>query len=438
MPVRGVTMMGPLNRIHIAAASAVLLMSTVSCTHSPPSPIKRISPMPPVTRATNEPGNYFFGYYGIDPWCASEKYLVCMQVPFQDRIPAAGDTARICLVELATGKVIHVAKTVAWNFQQGAMLHWMPTSSDTLIIYNDRRDQRFISIVLNVFTGERRELPLPISALSHSGTYAASINFARIYDMRAGYGYATEESGTGSKIEDPKNDGLYVMNTKDGSYSLIVSFDRANELLGSPVDSTGKPLWFNHTIFNTDDSRIFFLARIMKKTAGWNTAGLTVNLDGSDLRCILPFNWAASHFDWKSPTEIYVTTFYEGGKDLAYVIVTDGKQEYKVIAQGVLTRDGHGSFSPDRRWMVSDTYPDKKNMRSLLLINMETEDVFELGRFYSNPKQHGEFRCDLHPRWNHDGTKICFDSIHEGNRNVYIMDVSGIVRERPDSADVAK
>jgi Tol biopolymer transport system component len=77
--------------------------------------------------------------------------------------------------------------------------------------------------------------------------------------------------------------------------------------------------------------------------------------------------------------------------------------------------------------MVSDTYPDKKRKRSLLLIDLERDEVFELGRFYSDPKMQGENRCDLHPRWNHDGTKICFDSIHEGPRRVYVMDVSGIV-----------
>lgn len=28
--------------------------------------------------------------------------------------------------------------------------------------------------------------------------------------------------------------------------------------------------------------------------------------------------------------------------------------------------------------------------------------------------------CDLHPRWNFDGTKVAFDSIHEGTRQIYI------------------
>jgi hypothetical protein len=348
-----------------------------------------------------------------------------MQVAFQDRIPTAEDTAQVCVVELASGATVPVAKTTAWNFQQGAMSHWMPASPDTLIIFNERRDGRFGSVICNIYTGERRELPLPIADVSHSGKQALSIDFAAIFKMRPGYGYAGGEP-EGAEGKDPRREGLFIMNTEDGSYRLVVSYEQIDGLLGGPVEKTGNPLWINHAVFNTDDTRIFFLARIMTAERGWETAGLTVGVDGSNLRCVLPLEQGASHYDWKSPTEIYVTTMIEG-KGLVYAVYTDGTGEYRIIGEGVLTRDGHGSFSPDRRWMVSDTYPDKKRKRSLLLIDLERDEVFELGRFYSDPKMQGENRCDLHPRWNHDGTKICFDSIHEGPRRVYVMDVSGIV-----------
>jgi hypothetical protein len=426
-------MMKGLFRTCSFAALGLVVLGTISCGGPSSSRIKKISPPPPVTCVTTGPGYYFFGYFGINPWSASEKYLLCLRVPFQDRLPTARDTAQVCMVELASGKIVPVGNTTTWNFQQGAMLQWMPTSPDTLVIYNERRDGRFASVIRNVYTGEERELPLPIAALSRSGKYAISLDFARLYEMRPGYGYAGEDSTGETEPEDPKNDGLYIMNTEDGSYRLLVSYGEVDKLLGGPIESTGNPLWFNHAIFNTDDSRIFILARIMNKTPGWSTAGLTVGLDGSNLRCILPFEWGGSHFDWKSPEEIFVTTLYKG-RIPAYVIVTDGKEEYKVIAEGVLTHDGHGSFSPDRRWMVSDEYPDRKNRRPLLLINLETDEIFELGRFYSNPKLQGENRCDLHPRWNHDGTKICFDSVHEGSRRVYIMDVSAIVKRQTNTA----
>ena len=33
-------------------------------------------------------------------------------------------------------------------------------------------------------------------------------------------------------------------------------------------------------------------------------------------------------------------------------------------------------------------------------------------------------RCDLDPNWSRDGRSVCIDSIHEGSRQVYILDVS--------------
>ena len=32
-------------------------------------------------------------------------------------------------------------------------------------------------------------------------------------------------------------------------------------------------------------------------------------------------------------------------------------------------------------------------------------------------------RCDLHPRWRPDGRQIGFNSVHEGTRQIYVMDV---------------
>jgi hypothetical protein len=51
-----------------------------------------------------------------------------------------------------------------------------------------------------------------------------------------------------------------------------------------------------------------------------------------------------------------VTANYEG-KQYAHVLFTIGQQDYKRLGNGLLDYDGHGTFSPDQKWMVTDTYP---------------------------------------------------------------------------------
>jgi hypothetical protein len=133
-------------------------------------------------------------------------------------------------------------------------------------------------------------------------------------------------------------------------------------------------------------------------------------------------------------------------------------------AVGVLTSDGHPMVCPrHREWMVIDTYPDLEGFRSLMLYNWKKNIRCDLGRFLHctrNPVVSAErqaeifrnvdprvkakfptktynftrsgYHCDLHPRWNYNGTKIAFDSIHEGTRQIYTVDVAGLIEEQGD------
>ena len=98
----------------------------------------------------------------------------------------------------------------------------------------------------------------------------------------------------------------------------------------------------------------------------------------------------------------------------------------------MLTEDGHCSFSPDRRWVLNDTYPDTYGMRTLMLYRWRDGKRIDLARLYS-PKERwwGEIRCDLHPRWSRDGNRICVDSVHNGERQMYLIDIPRIARTQP-------
>jgi hypothetical protein len=101
----------------------------------------------------------------------------------------------------------------------------------------------------------------------------------------------------------------------------------------------------------------------------------------------------------------------------------------ETIGEGILTEDGHCSYSPDRQWILMDLYPDISNHRTLLIYNDKNNTRIDIGRFHSPRKLRDEIRCDLHARWNRDGTLICIDSAHEGTRQMYILDVTSIVKK---------
>ena len=62
-------------------------------------------------------------------------------------------------------------------------------------------------------------------------------------------------------------------------------------------------------------------------------------------------------------------------------------------------------------------------MKELFLYNYENKDLLKLGEFLESLDFYGETRCDLHPRFSSDGKKVFFDSVHNGKRGLYMMDL---------------
>ncbi len=113
-----------------------------------------------------------------------------------------------------------------------------------------------------------------------------------------------------------------------------------------------------------------------------------------------------------------------------YHLYDDTTGRARVIGPGILTENGHMTYSRDRRWILSDTDPDANtNERILFLFDTQTDTRHDLGSFYTPPDLGTHNRCDLHPRWSHDNTQVCIDTVHEGTRQMYLLDVTDIVSE---------
>ena len=372
---------------------------------------------------TQGPKHHFFGYYGICPWNSTGQYHLCLQSDFHDRPPAAGDTAVVGLVDMETGKFEGVAETQAWNLQQGSMLHWLPTASDRQITYNARDGDRFVGVVQDIHSGNKRILPYPVSAMTRHGRQALGLNYARLKSLRPVVGYA----GLPDPFADqnhPTEDGLYTMNTQTGEARVLVSYEEARDFLSDYEEVQARKIWFNHSIINRDDTRVAFVVRYRDETREIkHTILLSASMDGGDLRIVTDLG--ASHFDWLTDELIFGwVTMKEGQK---YYLINDRTLEYEEVRPDILTKNGHCSFTRDGSWLLTDEYPDANSLQALLLWHMAEERLVVLGRFHSPLPFRGEIRCDLHPRWSRDERHVSFDSIHDGSRQIYVVDVGNVV-----------
>ena len=128
-----------------------------------------------------------------------------------------------------------------------------------------------------------------------------------------------------------------------------------------------------------------------------------------------------SHCFWKDDKHILA---FENKKDggTGYYLMTDKTQEYK-HCWPELTGDGHPSYSPDRKHIVTDSYPDRARIQYLRVMKDEDSKPEVVAKVFSPFKYDNETRCDLHPRWNHAGDKVCFDSVFEGHRGLYYIEI---------------
>ncbi|MFP6596785.1 MAG: hypothetical protein VCC01_04950 [Candidatus Hydrogenedentota bacterium] len=376
---------------------------------------------------TRGPSHHFFGYYGVSPWNKSGRRMVCLEAESQDHLPEPDEGALICLIDVWTGEQKYIAETFAWNLQQGAMLHWDPKNPETHILFNDREGDAVVGVSLDVNTGERETFSRAISEVSPDGNHALSLTYGRLQRMRKVVGY----KGIADPNPDsnaPNNDGIFLLDLVAGESKLVISIaDIYERMLKRNPELEGADVWFNHTVFNKDGSRFFFLARAKSKDKriGRKNAMFSANTDGSEIWEVVPFGKKVSHFDWRNDSEIIVTALAKPGDDsLTHLLFKDRSTDPpRALAPDFLIGNGHCTFGPDANWLVTDPFVRDDNSRDLLLYNVETDQRVNIGTFQLGEYAHGDLRCDLHPRWRSTGDAICFDAITpDGTRQLHVAE----------------
>ena len=380
----------------------------------------------PLRPLTTGPRHHFFGYYDKSPWNESGRYILAHEVDFNDRPPTADDVATIGLIDLKNDNRFRpLAETHAWNWQQGAMLQWHPADPEHLFIHNESRNHQFVGIVRNLSGAEEAVYDFPIYALLPDGKTGFSLNFARLASHRPGYGYAGIEDPF-TREPAPEKDGIWHLDLGSGRSRLIVSLAQLAHLNPKP-SMEGAWHYVNHIQPSRGGRRIAFFHVWHRDNRHWEVRLYTCLPNGDELTCLLDTGFI-SHYDWRDDETILVWANRPDGPP-RFLLLDVSSRSWKTFAETSLQEDGHCSFSPDGRWILNDTYPDEHQKRTLMLVNADTEHRIDIARLYS-PKSRwwGEIRCDLHPRWSRDGKAVCIDSVHDGSRQMYVIDVTKWIR----------
>lgn len=359
----------------------------------------------------------YFGYYDKSPINKTNEYII-----FQS---TNSETTSMPNIKLPVDIVVYnvnkdcykeVGKSSTYNWQQGTKLMWI---GDYKFIYNDfdNSQKKYISKIYNIKTKETKVINYPIYDC-YEDKFAISLNFERLNIARADYSY----SNLGSKIDWANNtsDGLYFIDLITNTSKLILSIETIVQLNFKETMKEAKHK-FNHIMISPDGKKIMFMHRWFLKDGRRFDSLYIANVDGSEIKLVADDDMV-SHCFWYDNTHIlsYLRDKTSGDKYYKIDILTTKKE---MVGEGVIDKFGDGHPHCYGSKIIFDTYPDKSRMKSLYLFDYKTSQLEQLGEFAESFNYYGETRCDLHPRFSFDGKKVFFDSVHEGKRHLYMMEL---------------
>lgn len=372
----------------------------------------------------NDGKEYFFGYYDKSPWDASGRYMLCLRAENTWSDVSPKSKADILLIDTENNNAVKkIAETSAWNVQQACMLQWLGPDFSRRIIYNDCRNGAYVSVILDLETGIEKVICAPIYTVSIDGKTALTLDFSRLYNHRPGYGYYNVIEKT-KDIGLPDTYCIWRIDLESGNVSPLLKYtDFAEFQPRCEMLEQGSVHKVNHLMLSPNGKRFMVLYRWFSGQQKY-TRLVTCDIDGKNMY-VLSDDDMVSHCYWKNNNEIIA---FENKKasGTGYYLMKDKTPEYKHL-WAEFSNDGHPSYSPvDNTLVVTDSYPNRVRIADIKLLrdtDVEAKNAKVIARVFAPFKYDNDTRCDLHPRWSRDGKKVCFDSVFEGHRGLYYVEV---------------
>jgi hypothetical protein len=401
-----------------------------------------------VTTGTPQNQFHWFSYYDVPVWDSSSRYLAVQQVTLEGRRPDAQDVMRIGVLDTQqSDSVKWVGESRAWSWQQGALTQWMPDGNR--IVWNDREGDTFVSRICEVETGQTSSVPRPIYAITPDGRTALTLDFARLNEARPGYGYGgIADSHAAERIA--AGEGVWSVDIATGRRQLIVPMDVAVRLIfrtghllkpyaryvrdrlrrltggrgqvNASYRAASSPLapfkfWFNHIKISPNGRRFTFKCRFRHAYQDtFHTVSLTCGIDGSDLRVLID---NTSHVMWKDDEHLHL---WRDGLQL-YRDTPSGGRHVRQIAPELIKRDVHARYLPGQPTRLLYDRPYGETV-PLYVFDEDSGKNTQYAEFSNHRPAVGEFRCDLHPNPSPDGSMAAVNSLQDGGRQIYLIELS--------------
>lgn len=409
----------------------------------------------------------WFGYYNYDTLNSDHTKLLCCRVKEDGVMPRADLNVEVGFYAIPSGEWHHVGISDSWNWQQGCMAQWL---NDNEIIYNSSNDNHHIAVIYNIYTGAERVIDWAIYGIMPDGKKSISLDMERAHWCRAyHYESVVDESKDGAIYE---GDGIFEIDLVNNTRKRIISIQDIVALDSRPYFVKAKH-WLEHIMINQEGTKFCVLHRFSSLTNvySYKTRLIIVDIDTLRMQCVPGWETTQwSHFGWNhdsfsiyaypSRSKITEKDFEVGDKvetmppqlkKHKITIFTFVKEtirmilprriyqklkggvtsyEYYQIIEGNYTIkekydptpfliDGHPSFTPDGRYMLTDTYPDNKHYQRLYVYDIKTKKYLLLGTFYAN-YDGTPASCDLHPKLSRDGNYIVVDSAHDEKHHMMV------------------
>lgn len=389
-----------------------------------------------IKQVTHGPRHHFFGYIGhcrTIPWSGDNRYMLCLETSFQDRMPTADDAAGVMLIDTSNGFAAErLDESRAWNPQQGTMFYWDPAQPESRFFFNDRDPAtgKVFTVLYDLHKRRRiveyrfEDTPVANGGVAQGGGAFMAINYGRLARLRAVTGYPGAYDWTVAEGV-PADDGVFRVDVQTGAKRLVCSFVQLRDaLLAERVVREGDTLqlFINHTLWNREGDRVLFFAR---SGSMWGhgdavnvNAAFTMRPDGGDLTC---HGSVGGHPEWAPASQLIVA------KDQGLKLYDVTRKTYGPdIGDRRIFTDAKGdkALSPDARWLVHGNLvrQPEGEFHEYVFYRLADGSHVASPRFARGRYTEGPLRLDAAPCWDRSGTQVVVPAMAaDGTRQMFTI-----------------